>query len=123
MKNIILKTNFTVPIYKAPVWVFVAHDVVKARRRQNKRFGTDPTLVKGDRAAFYYNNGHFGLFFPADLNSDDIAHEVRHLADEIMDWIGHKGCKCKEPATYLNGYLHSRVSDIFHKNKIKIHRK
>lgn len=124
MKNIILKSQFTVPIYNRTVLVIVAVDAIKAFNRYAKRFEEKREKPNGFAAMCVSNSaGEVGVFFHTDLICEsDIGHELKHVEDFILTNIGETS-KAGECRAYLNGYLHHRVKNILRKRKVKLRTK
>ncbi len=124
MKNIILKSRFTIPIYNRTVLVIVAVDAVKAYNLYVKRFEQEKEEPNSFGAMCVCNNaGEIGLFFHGDLICEaDIGHELKHAEDFIMSNIGETS-KAEECRAYLNGYLHERLMKILRKGRVKLQKK
>jgi hypothetical protein len=133
MKNDGFKTSFTVPIFGVKVTLVVARDAVAELNRHARYFNCTPEEPRGFRAlttrAYL---GRVGVFFHLDMiNHNDIAHELDHARDEILEWIGATPPKPKrvgpktrealaEPAAYIRGYLAQRFYKLFGKHKINL---
>jgi len=100
--NIILKSKLTVPIYNVDVWLVVATNPVTVYQR-SRRFSDAKDAGEFRSLCAWNDKGDFGLFFPRDLNTEDIGHEIKHLADQIMRYIGNP--TGSEASAYLTGYL------------------
>jgi hypothetical protein len=107
---------FTVPIYNATLWLIVAKDISKARKKMEFAFG--PAPQEDYDALCCYNGYRYGLFFTPESSQDvdTIAHEIFHLTHRILDWAGTNFDKAHhEHAALLNGYLTKLVNKELNK--------
>ena len=108
MKNLVLKAYVCVPLYEQHVWLYAARDPVKTYYRIAKKFKHKPDDGPFQAISITDDvNQHAMLFYAGSVSENDIAHEIKHIADFIMDATGRKTCeKCRdEPTAYLVGYL------------------
>lgn len=124
MANMVLKRYLYEEIYRVGITLYVAHNAVVTYRRVAARFKLDP-IAFGDFGALtlWDGEGDLAMLFHKDsLCEADIAHEIKHCADLIMEHIGHSHCKrcSNEPAAYLVGYLTAWVRTQLKRAKLKI---
>lgn len=106
-----MKKKLSVPIYDAVLWLVVADNIAKERKKLEHLFGPAPDAHDYD-AMCSYSGGHtFALFFAREpLTLKILSHEVFHLTHRIMDWVsanfdaGHH-----EQGALLHGYLMDAV--------------
>lgn len=105
------KVKFTIPLYDAVLWLVVADNINRERKKMEHIFGAAPE--EPDYAAICsYSGGHtFALFFEREeLTTTIVAHEVFHLTHRIMDWAGcHFDKDHHEQGALLHGYLMALV--------------
>jgi hypothetical protein len=133
MSSTDFRGRFKVPIYDANVIVIVAKNAVAAYNRYAARY-SHPKEEEGGFSALSFTNGRnrFVMIFHSDkICVEHIGHEIKHVADFIMVWIGSKpprprrvGKKTREilsePESYLTGYLHKRVYELLRKGHVKL---
>jgi len=109
-----LKRYIEIPIYGARLWIVVAKDLHKARRKFEYLFG--PITPTNYNALCSRDDGYgkFGLFFkPEALTRQTIAHEIFHLTHRILEWVGAPfEPSHHEYAALLNGYLTETVYKV-----------
>lgn len=114
--NILFQRRLYVPIYNVCLWLVVARDAALAYRKSKRFPNTDEP--SGHAVCCWNGKGEFGIFFPAHVVIDDVAHEIKHAADEIMRHIG--GQATSEPGAYLVGYLTEWVHRKLKAGRIKL---
>lgn len=77
-----------IPIYGMTLWVCVADDVEKARKKKNCRFG-DGGELNGVIGLCSRRGRDYGLFFTRKhITAGIVAHEVFHLTHRIVESVG-----------------------------------
>jgi hypothetical protein len=101
-----IRAKVLVPIYDVWLHIVVDEDIKKARAEYNDTFGAKD---EGNYRALCCDDdeGSFGVFFPPEsLTRGIIAHEVEHLKNGILAYVGSTfDAKNDEHAAYLAGYL------------------
>ena len=111
-----MKEKITIPIYSATLWVVVADNIKRERKKWDYMFGEDDG--KWTALCCYTGNGDFGLFFRDNATIEDIAHEVFHCTHRVLDWASVKFDKDNhESAALLNGWLMGKVMEVVKKLK------
>lgn len=116
-----MRRRLIVPIYDREVILFIVRDLFKAYQRIAPRYElkAEPSDALSAGGTLICD-GRFALLFQlTELDEGFVAHEVKHCADEILAFIGHKDCKCKEPNAYLLGFLQSWVKRQFREGGLK----
>ena len=105
--NLLIKKKITLPIYDAVIYLIVAHDIYRERKKMGHIFGTPPHDDNYQALLSYDEAGTFGLFFePKFTDIKTVAHEVFHLTHRILDWTNSNFDKDHhEQAAMLCGYL------------------
>lgn len=110
-----------VPIYNREVRVFVVRDIRTAYERIAPQFALSTGANdKCDAGGFLTDGeGLFGTVIQySELDESVISHEMDHIADELLAYIGYKGKG--EPKAYLVGYLNEWIRKEFKKAKVKV---
>ncbi len=112
-----------IPIYSVFFMLNVSHDLVAARNDYIKYFGPVSIDVTGCGALSSSSGHNFGVFLQIgdQITHGNIAHEVMHTTNHIMEWVGHDiSSGNHEPHCYLCGYLTEMVYKQLKEWKIKI---
>ena len=118
-----MKKRFTIPIFKADLWLVVADDMPTARRKMSKEFGDMPAdMDDGAALSSYDGAGRFGLFFDVKyITPEVVAHECFHTTHRILDYVNANFDKeHHETAALLHGYIMGLVMNELYTMKAKL---
>jgi hypothetical protein len=116
------KKRITIPIYNSVVWIVVATDLVRERKKMSREFGDYDGL--DDFAAMcthHHTDNKFALFFKPDfLSINVVSHEIFHLTLRMLEKVSSNiNTDNHEHAAYLHGYLMQLIFDTIHNRKTK----
>lgn len=106
-----MKKKINLPIYDATIYLIVANDIHKERKKLKHIFGDPPPDYTYSGLLSWDEAGTFGLFFETKhVDVKTISHEVFHLTHRILDWTASNFDKDHhEQGALLCGYLNEWV--------------
>ena len=113
IKNPPLKKHVDIPIYPVRLYLIVSNDIVAERVKMSDVFG--PISVGCQRyvdTLCSYLGNNVGLFFTPNTIPGVVAHEIYHITNRIMEFIGcrHSHEYSEEAYAYLLTWITNWVN-------------
>jgi len=104
MKKASKKYFLSLPIFPVDIYLIVTEDIVSERIKMRDTFG--PLSSDAQSTAYSlcaFDNGNIGLFINFGTDHGVIAHEIYHLTNRVMEYIGcqHSHKYSEEAYAYL----------------------
>jgi hypothetical protein len=102
-------TSFRIPIYRCKLFVHLCDRIDVCYAKVHKE--PIDSKLEGYEGLSSNDDGRFHLYFrPKMVSHWVVGHEVMHVTNDIMKYVGHKVVKdMDEPHAYLCGYITDRV--------------
>lgn len=122
MKKVIYrKSTVQIPLTGYELLLFIAVDPRATFDATAKKYFGLSESTKSFHAMATRGPAGFGLYFPArDTHVDDVAHEVRHVVNYLIDTMGHDATVSDEFGPRLEGFIAKYVHRQFKKAGLRI---